>query len=141
MQLCNMKMERHEIDIDNFIKEKIRGFYPRKFAVEPAPDFAERTMTRICHLEERRRFAVLCGWASLWAFGPLVLRELWLLIRRDYFAAGHLPFSSIIISVYQFFLSWAGALLLLAMGISVSLWFVLKLHRSDFHSLAKIVKA
>ena len=34
-------MEREEIDIDNFIREKIKGFTPQRFAVEPTPDFAE----------------------------------------------------------------------------------------------------
>lgn len=129
-----MRMERHEIDIDNFIKGKIEGLHPRKFVVEPLPDFAGRTMDKIYRLEGRRRFLTLYGLAALWALGPLALRQLWLLIRNDYFAAARLPFGSIIVEVYHFSLSWVGAFLFLAVGIFVSLLFIFKLRRSGYNS-------
>ncbi len=136
-----MKMEREEIDIDNFIKEKIGDLYPRRFVIEPSQDFAERTMNKICCLEGRRHFLTLYGVAALLALGPLALRQLWLLIRNDYFAANSLPFGSIIITTYQVLLSWVGAFLLLAMGVLVSLLFILKLRRSDYPSSIKTAKA
>lgn len=131
-----MKMEREDINIDNFIREKINGFRPQGFAIEPTPDFAKRTMGKIRYLESRRCFLTLYGGAILWALGPLALRQLWLLIRNDYFAAAYLPFSSVIILVYRFFLSWGGTFLLLAMGIFASLFFVLKLRRG-YNSFVK----
>lgn len=133
-------MERHEIDIDNFIKERIKGFYPQKFVIEPTPDFAKQTMNRIYRLGRRRQFLVLYSLAALWALGPLLLRQVWLLIRNDYFEAANLPFGSITVTIYQFFLSWAGAILLLAAGILASVFFALKLRRSGFGLPAKLVK-
>lgn len=135
-----MRMERHEIDIDNFIKGKIEGLHPRKFIVEPSLNFAGRTMDKIYRLEGRRRLLALYGLAALWALGPSALRQLWLLIRHDYFSAAHLPFSSIIVGGYQFFLSLAGAFLLLAVGIFISLLFVFKSRNSKSNLFSKFAK-
>ncbi len=130
-----MKMERHEIDIDNFIKEKVRGLRPQRFAVEPAPDFTKRTMDKIYRLEKHRRLTY--GLVVLWALSPLTLRQLWLLIRNDYFRATNLPFGGMIVGVYQFFLSGAGAFLLLIGGLFVSLLFIFKLRHGNFPLLLK----
>lgn len=135
-----MRLEQNDIDIDNFIKEKIGSRRSRRLIVEPSPDFSRRTMDGIYRLEKRRRLLALYGWAALWALGPLALRQGWLLIRNDYFAAGRLPFSGLIIVVYQFFLSWVGALLLLAMGVFASLLFVFKLRHGSYYSPIKTVK-
>jgi len=135
-------MEREEIDIDNFIKGKIGGLYPREFAVEPSPDFAKRTMGKIYHLENRRRFLTLYGVAMFWALGPLALRQLWLLIRNDYFSASRFPLGHLIVPVYQFFIfSYYGVFLLLAAGVLASLFFILKLRRNGVSSPIKTAKA
>jgi hypothetical protein len=134
-------MEKYEVDIDNFIRERVNDLYPRGFAVDPSPDFAKRTLNRIYRLEKRRYLFVLCGWAILLALGPVILRQLWLLIRNDYFAVGHFPFANAIIVVYQFLLSGTGAFLLLALGVSASLLFVFGTLRGGLRSFAKIVRA
>jgi hypothetical protein len=85
-------------------------------------------MRKILRLERQRYFRILYGWATVLAFGPLVLRQLWLWIRNDYFSASHLPFGSFVVPVYHFFISPYGIFLLLAVGISVSLRFILKFH-------------
>jgi hypothetical protein len=133
-----MKMERHEIDLDNFIKERIRGFRSQKFAVEPTPDFTKRTMSEIYRLEKSRRLTY--GLLVLWTLSPLTLRQFWFLIRNDYFRAANLPFGDTVVGVYQFFLSWAGVFLLLAGGVVVSFLFVLKLRRGGLDLPPKPVK-
>ncbi len=128
-----MKMEREDIDIDNFIREKINGFRPRSFAVEPTPDFAKRAMSKIYRLERHRRlWAIFYGLVTLWIFSPLTVRQFWLWIRNDYFSASSFPLGYFIIPIYHFFISSYGMFLLLAVGILVSLWFVLKFRRGEY---------
>lgn len=133
-----MRIEQNDIDIDNFIKGRINSRRFQRLTIEPSPGFSRQTMDRIYRLEKHRRFLTLYGLAALWALGPLALRQLWLLIRNDYFSASHLPFSSMIVEAYHLFLSLTGAFLLLAAGIFVSLLFVFKLRRGDHGPFAKI---
>jgi hypothetical protein len=127
-----MKIDQSDIDIDNFIKEKINSRHFRQLIVEPSPDFGQRTMDRIYRLEWRKR--VTWGLVILWIFSPLTLRQLWLLVRNDYFSASRLPFGNTIVGAYYLFLSLKGEFLLLAMGIFVSLLFVFKLRRDELSS-------
>jgi len=127
-------MEKHEIDLDNFIKERIRGLYPQKFDVEPTPGFSQMLMKRILSLEKRKYFYALYGWAVILALGPLALRQLWLWIRNDYFSASNFPLGDFVVPIYHFLISSYGMFLLFAVGILVSLWFVLRSRRGEYGS-------
>lgn len=135
-----MELEQNDIDIDNFIKEKINNRHFQRLIIKPSPDFSQRVMDRIYRLEGRRRFSTLYGLAILWALGPLALRQLWLLIRHDYFSASRLPFGNMIVGAYHLFLSFTGTFLLLGVGIFASLLFIFKLRRGELDSSAKSTK-
>ncbi len=130
-------MEQHEIDIDNFIREKLNGFRPRNFAVEPTPDFSRRVTKAILRLEKRRCFYILYGGAAIFAFGPLVLRQLWLWIRNDYFSASNFPLGYFVVPAYHFLVSSYGMLSLLVIGVLVSLRFVFKFRRGEYGAVIK----
>ena len=130
-------MEREDIDIDNFIREKLGGLYPRRFIVEPSPDFAKRTMGKIHHLEGHRRLLTLYGLTVLWVLGPLALRQLWLWIRNDYFSASNFPLGYFVVSTYHFFISSYGMFLLFAVGVLVSSWFVLRFRRGEYGAVIR----
>jgi hypothetical protein len=128
-----MKMEREDIDIDNFIRERINGFRPQSFGIEPTPDFAKRAMGKIYRLERRRHlWAMFYGLTALWIFSPLTVRQLWLWIRNDYFSASNFPLGDFVVPIYHFLISSYGIFLLLAAGILVSSWFVLRSRRGEY---------
>jgi hypothetical protein len=135
-----MKIDQSDVDIDNFIKEKINSLYFRQSTIEPSPDFSQRTMSKIYSLKKRRDFLILCEQAALCAFSPLALRQLWLLVRNDYFAAAHLPLGNILVKAYQVFLSWTGVFLLLAIGISASFFVVFRSRRNELNSSSESPK-
>ncbi len=132
-----MKMEREDIDIDNFIREKIETLRPREFFVESTPDFCRRVMKRILGLEKRKCFYALYGWAAILALGPLALRQLWLWIRNDYFSASNFPLGYFVVPVYSFIISFYGMFLFVAVGIVVSLWFVLRTRHSEYGAVIR----
>ncbi len=132
-----MKMEREDIDIDNFIREKIETLRPREFFVESTPDFCRRVMKRILGLEKRKCFYALYGWAAILALGPLVLRQLWLWIRNDYFSASNFPLGYFVVPIYHFLISSYGMFLFVAVGIVVSLWFVLRTRHSEYGAVIR----
>ncbi len=132
-----MKMEREDIDIDNFIREKIETLQPRGFSVEPTPDFCRRVMKRILGLEKRKCFYTLYGWAAILALGPLALRQLWLWIRNDYFSASNFPLGYFVVPIYHFLISSYGMFLFVAVGIVVSLWFVLRTRHSEYGAVIR----
>lgn len=133
-----MRMEREDIDIDNFIREKLNGFRPRDFAIEPTPNFTKRAMGKIYRLERRRRlWGMFYGLIALWIFSPLTVRQLWLWIRNDYFSASNFPLGYFIVPIYHFLISSYGMFLLFAVGISVSLWFVLRARRGGYGAVIR----
>lgn len=132
-----MKIEREDIDIDNFIREKIKTLRPREFSVEPTPDFCRRVMRRILGLEKRKCFYALYGWAAVLALGPLALRQLWLWIRNDYFSASNSPLGYFVVPIYHFLISSYGMFLFFAVGILVSSWFVLRSRRGEYGAVAR----
>ncbi|MEK7154404.1 MAG: hypothetical protein AAB792_02515 [Patescibacteria group bacterium] len=132
-----MKMEREDIDIDNFIRGKIENLRLRELSIEPSPDFSRRVTKTILRLERRRCFYVLYGGVAIFALGPLVLRQLWLWIRNDYFSASNFPLGYFIVPIYRFLISSSGMFLLFAVGISVSLWFVFKFRRGEYGAVIK----
>ena len=130
-------MEREDIDLDKFIREKIETLQSREFSIEPTPDFCRRVMRRILGLEKRKCFYALYGWAAILALGPLALRQLWLWIRNDYFSASNLPLGYFIVLVYSFLISFYGIFLFVAAGMVVSLWFVLRSRRGEYGAVMR----
>jgi len=135
-----MELEQSDIDIDNFIKEKISPRYFKRLNIEPSPDFSQRTIERIYRIKKRQEFLILCEQTILLTFGPLSLRQLWLLVRNDYFAAARLPFGNLIVKAYQIFLSWTGVFLLLAIGIGASFFVIFKSRRNELNSSSESPK-
>lgn len=137
MLLSNTKMEKHEIDLDNFIKERIGGLYPQKFDIEPSPDFSRRVTRAILRLEKRRCFSILYGGAAVFALGPLALRQFWLWVRNDYFSASNFPLGYFVVPAYHFLISSYGMLFLLVIGALVSLRFVFKFRRGEYGAVIR----
>ena len=135
-----MKMDQNDIDIDNFIKERVnsRRFYDP--VIEPSPEFARRTMSRICLLESRRYLIGQYGSATFLALLPLILKYFWLWTRNDYFSLGRFPFHDFTVPTYRFIISFTGNLLLITIGVLFSVLFVLRSRRGEFSPSTKSAK-
>jgi hypothetical protein len=72
--------------------------------IKPSSDFADKVMVQVAELEKQSKFWDNLVWVIL-IFSPLLIREVWLLIRHDYFSVGSLPFKDLILSIYNFFVS------------------------------------
>ena len=129
-------MTKHETDLDNLIKSKIDALKPRYF-IEPSAGFTHRVMSNIKILERRRRWMGYLA-AVVLSMVPLAAREVWMLVRGDYFSASGLPLGSLIIGAYKFFLSPAALYILLAFGILAFLLRANKLRRDFGSSFIKI---
>ncbi|MBI2063384.1 MAG: hypothetical protein HYT65_00110 [Candidatus Yanofskybacteria bacterium] len=129
-------MTKHETELDNLIKSKVAGLKPRYY-IEPSADFTHRVMNSIKVLERRRRWMGYLA-AVVLSMTPLAAREIWMMLRGDYFSASNLPLSGLIIGAYKFFLSPAALYILLALGILAFLLRANKLRRDFGSSFIKI---
>lgn len=129
-------MNQTEIDLDNLIRSKIVGLRSRYY-IEPSADFTHRVMSGIKALERRRRWMGYLV-AVVLSMVPLAFREIWMMVRGDYFSASSLPMGRLIIGAYQFFLSPAALYILLALGILAFLLRANKLRRDFGSSFIKI---
>jgi len=129
-------MTKHETDLDNLIKSKITAFKPRYY-IEPSANFTHRVMSGIKVLERRRRWMGYFA-AVVLSMTPLAIREVWMIVRGDYFSASGLPLGGLIIGAYKFFLSPAALYILLALGILAFLLRANKLRRGFDSSFIKV---
>jgi len=72
--------------------------------IEPTAGFKAKVMAGVTQYE-RRRDAVIKRWVVILAATPFVLRQIWLLVRHDYFSASSMPFSELLINTYHAFLT------------------------------------
>lgn len=130
-----MKHSKEE-QLDNFIRSKIQNLNRPKYQIEPSVDFTQRVFAKIAIINRRQRWT---GYllAVVLSMVPLAVREIWFLIRGDYFSVSNLPMGRFIVEVYKFFLSPAALYILLALGILAFLLRANKLHRS-YDSFVKI---
>ena len=123
-------------EIDNFIRSKLARLDSARLArletshqVQPSADFTGRVMKQVGLLERRRRWIGYLA-AVFLSLTPLAVREIWMLIRGDYFSASSLPMGRLIVGAYQFLLSPAALYILLALGILAFLLRANKLRRN-----------
>ena len=121
-----MEIEKEQMDIDNFIKERLALIKRGDFDVEPSANFCKLTMEKIYHIEKRKGILITYGIATSVAVAPAGVKYIWLLIRNDYFSANNMPLGNYLIPFYQFVISMAGSFILLAVGIAGSVFFIRK---------------
>ena len=136
-----MTIDQSDIDIDNFIKEKINSRRFGDLTIEPSSDFAERTIGKIYRIEKHRRTFIRHGSITLAALAPLILKHSWLFIRNDYFSLSSFPFSNLAVPTYRFVISFLGSVLLIAIGISFSIFFVLRARHNELGGVGGEVKS
>lgn len=129
-------MTKYETELDNLIKSKITGLKPR-YHIEPSADFTHRVMSGIKVLERRRRWMEYLA-AVVLSMIPLAVREIWMIVRGDYFSASSLPLGGLIVGAYKFFLSPAALYILLALGVLAFLLRANKLRRNFNYDSIKI---
>lgn len=88
----------------------------RKYHIEPSRDFVERTILKIAELDSQKKLIANVFKIAL-IFTPFIVREVWLLIRHDFFSVSALPFNNMIVSAYGFFISGMAFYLLLSAGV------------------------
>ena len=132
-----MRSESSEEKLDELIRSKLRGLGAPKHSVEPSADFTRRVMLRVALINRRRRWT---GYllAVLVSLVPLAIREIWMMVRGDYFSASSLPMSGLIIGAYNFFLSPSALYVLLALGILAFLFRANKLRRNYNYNSIRI---
>lgn len=126
----------NEEQLDNFIRSKL-ATPPIGYHIQPSADFTAKVMRQIGLIQRRQRWAAYLA-AVLLSLVPLAAREIWLLIRGDYFSVSSLPMGQLIVGAYNFFLSPAALYILLALGILAFLLRANKLRRgySSFPRIA-----
>lgn len=102
--------------LDNYLKDRGRFITMRKHQIQPSADFTQKTILKIIEADSRRLLAIKI-WVVVSVFMPVLTREAWLFVRRDYFSLTHWPYADQVISVYNFFLSGAAAMYLLGFGV------------------------
>ena len=130
-------MKHREEQLDDFIRSRIQNLNRIKYKIEPSADFTHRVMSNIKILERRRRWMGYLA-AIVLSMIPLAAREVWMLIRGDYFSASSLPLGGLIIGAYKFFLSPATLYILLALGILAFLLRANKLRRNFNYNSIRI---
>lgn len=132
-----MHKSKKEEQLDELIRSKLRSFHKPKFYIEPSADFTHRVMTSIKVLERRKRWMAYLG-AIVLSMIPLAGREVWMLVRGDYFSASSLPMGHLIVGAYRFFLSPAALYILLALAILAFLLRANKLRRDYGYNSIRI---
>jgi hypothetical protein len=126
-----MAIEKDEMDIDNFIREKLALMKGGSFDIDPSPDFCKTTMAKICEIDRRRSFLITYGMAISVTLAPPVAKHIWLLIRNDYFSLGGIPLGGYIVPFYQFLISISGSFILLLTGGITSLIIIRRQHNQE----------
>lgn len=127
----------NEEQLDNLIRSKLQSLQKPKFYVEPSVHFAGRVMAQVGLLERRRRWLNYLG-AVILSMVPLALREVWLVIRHDYFSVLHWPMGRLITQAYRFFLSPAALFVLVALAVLAFLFRANRIRRSYNYNSVKI---
>lgn len=122
-------MKSSEEQLDDLIRSKLHSLNEPKYHIEPSVDFTRRVMLQVGLINRRQRWA---GYllAVVLSLAPLAVREIWMLVRGDYFSASSLPLGQLVVGAYQFFLSPAALYILLALGVLAFLFRASKLRRN-----------
>ncbi|OGN04529.1 MAG: hypothetical protein A2831_00715 [Candidatus Yanofskybacteria bacterium RIFCSPHIGHO2_01_FULL_44_17] len=121
-------MNYNDEQLDNFIRSKLAKPDISWGHIRPSADFTARVMRQVGLLERRKRWAAYLI-AILLSLAPLAVREVWMLVRGDYFSASTLPMGRLIVGTYGFFLSPAALYILIALSVLAFLFRANKLRR------------
>lgn len=86
-----------------------------KQQINPTAGFIEATIKKI-EKAHNHRYLLERVLIVVYIFIPVILRQIWLLARNDYFSIGRLPFSEHICCIYKFFMSSVTGTYLLGIG-------------------------
>ena len=106
--------------------------------LEPSADFVGKVMQEATTYEKRRRASITI-WFGVLALMPYALRELWFLLRGDFISVTSLPFSNVVATAYDIFMSTTAIYVLLAAGFLLAL-FVVGLPQWRLNTTPHIVK-
>lgn len=130
-------MTSNEEQLDNFIKSKLHGLGGSQRQIEPSADFSKGVMVKIKMIERQRRWM---GYflAVVLSLTPLAVREIWMMIRGDYFSVSSLPMGRLIVEAYRFLLSPAALYILLALAVLAFLFRANRLRRNYNYNSIRI---
>lgn len=111
--------EQAEIKLDQYISRRVQHTRPVSMTIRPPRDFAERVLTQAKQLEQRRSWLIRIG-IGFWAVGPITIRQLWMLVRADYFSLSSLPLGDWLVRSYGAALSPLAMYLLIASGVGTA---------------------
>ena len=97
--------------------------HQNQYTLEPAQGFVQRVMGEATRVEQQRRTRINI-WFGVLALAPFAVRELWFLVRHDFFSVSSFPFGNTLTSVYQAFLSSITAYAFVAGGILLAIYVV-----------------
>lgn len=99
----NTKIKR-EKELDKYLKATAQELLMTKYQISPSRNFREETMQKIID-DDRRRKKIYDICFGVFIFTPLLTKQIWLLIRHDYFSLAHWPMAEIFMKTYWIFLS------------------------------------
>ena len=91
-----------ERKLDKYIGHQVRRTVPPLYSIRPSRDFSVRILATITDYEQRRHRLTLVG-LTLLAVSPIVLRQLWLILRQDYFSVAQWPLGNLLTWSYNLF--------------------------------------
>jgi hypothetical protein len=134
-----MSIDKNEMDIDNFIRDRLAVIKGREVGIEPSCNFTDKTMARICEINKRKLFLITYGVAISLALTPAVIKYIWLYIRNDYFSLANIPMGSYFVPFYQLLISVTGSFILIGIGLASSALFIKKQqHQQEPNARAKV---
>src|SRR3989344_423733 len=119
-----------ERKLDKYIGRQVRGTVPPLYSIRPSRDFSARTLATITDYAQRRHRLTLVG-LTLLAVSPIVLRQLWLILRQDYFSVAQWPLGNFLTWSYTLFVISSLALYLAIVSgtVTAGTFYYLRSHR------------
>ncbi len=126
-----------EEKLDDLIRAKIGVLAKTRYLIEPSAGFTGKVMARINHINRKRRWAgyLLTVFISM---APLAIREIWMLMRGNYFSVSSWPMGRFIVEMYRFFVSPAALYVLFTLGVLAFILRANKLRRNLNYDFIKI---
>lgn len=113
----------HEIELDRYIRSGILSSRSDAYTLEPTRLFTENVITSVQKIEKQKnvKLTVLFAFITL---APFSIREIWFLVRHNYFSVSEFPLSGIITDVYKLFLTSAATYVFIGGGFLLALYIV-----------------
>ncbi len=109
--------------IDHYLRAELQSLHLQTHVIQPSLGFTKKVMGHATQVEQQRR-ARINIWFAMTALAPYALRQVWSLMRGNYFSLSSMPFGHYLVPVYHDFMSPLAIYVLLGAGVLLALFVV-----------------